>query len=1078
MRARRHTLFFLFSVLVLLLCVPPALLVSTLPTRAAGSTDPVHEASGDPTTPGALQVQQPDGTLVEMPLRHTAVSIEVTAFVARATIEQVFENPFDHPVEAVYIFPLGDRAAVDDFELAVGDRTIRGVIQRREEARATYRAARAAGYRAALLEQERPNIFRQCIANLEPGKPVTVRLRTVETLRYERGLYRLTFPLVVGPRYIPGGASRSAIISAPMLPPGTRSGHDVDITVSIDAGVPLTGIESPSHRVLVDNSGSTTARVRLAPDDTIPNKDFLLRWSVSAERPAVGLLTHRDGLDGFFTLLVQPKGDVTAAEAAPKEITFVVDTSGSMSGIPIEASKRLIARALHELGPRDTFNLVRFSGDNEVYSKDPLPNDRASIEAAIAWLQPQQGHGGTEMLPALRAAFARPVDPNRVRLVVFFTDGYVGNDSQILASIREVLGDARIYTIGIGSSVNHYLLDRMADLGRGAYVFVRPDDNADDALEAFKSWVTRPYLTDLSIDWGALPVADVQPERPHDLSSGQTLTIVGRYLSAGEGDVVVRGKLGGRYWEKAIHVALPERETRHSALASLWARARIEELLLLAPGAAPASVRAEVTDLALEYRLMSPFTSFVAVDDSTVVNPTGTAETVVQALPIPDGVSYAGVFGSGGPAALQALGEDDAPEDARPSVQVPRQHTVRAVVPPQTTVAPVPPPLLPPTPPTQFGTGVGGLKIRVIDYADKSPIIGAAITLSSMKRYVAPTAILSDKNGEVVFPSLRAGDGYVITVIMDGYAGLRQDAQVTTGKQEELVIALGPEHVEKVTIIGDKTTVDLDSSQQATRYTSEFIENLPVADHYYQSGLSLAPGAQVPDGDGDPNIDGARERDFKMLASLGYIGPPAPPPPVVPPSDTTARASLLNKNDGATLLSSRTPVLDAALRVLADLADDGKLSPSEGKPALAALLGAQRRSGAIADDVAVHAIATWALAEAAEALPRDPWVASARKMALDYLVASKSGSGWPARRDGDVDAEATRWARLVLSRLSPTVVAGTVSPAGEASASYARLHNALATGTSRVSYATPVGHSAFDRLVASIAKRHLKLVGD
>jgi len=848
---------------------------------------PAAAVPPDPSTPGALSVAGADGVVVELPLRHTKVAIEVTAFVARATVEQVFANPFAEPVEAVYTFPLGDRAAVDDFELQVGDRTIRGEIKPREEARAVYERARAAGFQAALLEQERPNVFTQSVANLEPGKAITVRLRTVWTLPYERGLYRLTFPLVVGPRYVPGGSiADAAQISPPILPPGTRSGHDVEISVTIDAGVPLTNLESPSHKTVVKKTGTRGATVGLADDDAIPNKDFLLRWSVSSEKPSLGLLAHRDGVDGFFTLLVQPKGEVGPTEAMPKEITFVVDTSGSMSGTPLDASKRLAAKALHALGPRDTFNLIRFAGDNKVFSEDPLPNDRNAIEQALAWLNQQEGGSGTQLLPALEAAFARPADPNRVRVVVFLTDGFVGNDRQILTAIGKVIGDARIYTMGIGSSVNHHLLDRMADLGRGAYVFVRPDESADDALEAFRSWVTLPYVTDLTIDWGALQVADIAPDRLRDLGSGQTLTLVGRYLAAGDGNVVVRGKLGGRYFEQTLHVVLPELESKNEALASLWARGRIEELLRDPGNPTPDAVKAEVTALAISYRLMSPYTSFVAVDDSVVVNASGESRRVRQALPMPEGVSYQGV--------------------------------------------------------------VGGVE-------------GGAIEQ--------------------------------VTVITHGAGAQYGRAQGGFAK---------------------------------------VASNLPVAERSYQNVIALAPGVQDPHGDGNPNVNGARE--------------------------------------------NKTRLLDTAFRVLADLADDGKLSKAEGKPALAALLAAQQPSGAIALDVAVHAVATWALAEAAISDPSDPKIAQARTKALDYLVGLAQPKGWPAWPGDAIDAETTRWARLVLSKIQPASVASMPVPAGEPTVNYTQLTASLAAAKSGGTPPKVTGRSSFTRLVRTIGRGHLSLM--
>ena len=869
---------------------PARLLAVIFVIFAVARALPAAASPDDPSTPGALSVAGADGVIVELPLRHTKVAIEVTAFVARATVEQVFANPFTEPVEAVYTFPLGDRAAVDDFELQVGDRTIRGEIKPREEARAIYEQARTAGFQAALLEQERPNVFTQSVANLEPGKPITVRLRTVWTLPYDRGVYRLTFPLVVGPRYIPGGSTADAArIAPPILPPGTRSGHDIELAVTIDAGVPLTHLESPSHKTVVKTTGTRGATVGLADGDAIPNKDFLLRWSVSSEKPALGLLAHRDGVDGFFTLLVQPKGEVGPTEAMPKEITFVVDTSGSMAGTPLDASKRLAAKALHALGPRDTFNLIRFAGDNKVFSEDPLPNDRNAIEQALGWLNQQEGGGGTELLPALEAAFARPADPNRVRVVVFLTDGFVGNETQILAAIGRVIGDARIYTVGIGTSVNHHLLDRMAELGRGAYVFVRPDENADDALEAFRSWVTLPYLTDLTIDWGALPVADIAPERLRDLGSGQTLTLVGRYLGAGEGNVVVRGKLGGRYFEQKLHVVLPDLESKNETLASLWARGRIEELLRDPGRPATDSVKAEVTALAINYRLMSPYTSFVAVDDSVVVNSTGESRSVRQALPMPEGVSYEGVVGG-----------------------------VEGGVP-------------------------GGV---------------------------------------------------------------------------------------------DRTTT----------FSADFVADLPVAGRFYQNVIALAPGVQDPDGDGNPNVNGARARDFKT--QLG--------------ADEKS-------------WSSSARLLDTAFRVLADLADDGKLSRAEGTPALAALIAAQQPSGAIADDVAVHAVATWALAEAAINDPTDSRIANARTKARDYLVGLALPGGWPPWRGDTIDAETTRWARLVLTFIQPESVGSMPLPAGEPTVNYSRLAASLAAARNGTKPPKVTGHSSFDRFVRAIGRGHLKV---
>lgn len=880
---------------------------------------------------GALTVTGDDGALLQMPLEHTRVRIEVSGFVARAEIEQVFGNPFDETVEAVYTFPLGDLAAVDDFEMVVGERVVRGEIRRREDARRIYEEARAQGYRAALLDQERPNIFTQSVANIEPGARVRVRIRTFETLRYESGVYALTFPLVVGPRYAPDGCPTPGAdrITPPAVEPGLRSGHDVEIDVVLDAGVPLGEIRSPSHRVEVRKDDSTRAVVRLAEDDRIPDKDFLLRWSVSADDPRLAVLAHRDGVDGFFTLLVQPKGAIEAAEAMPKEITLVLDTSGSMHGVPLAASKRFVERALTELGPRDTFNLVAFAGTAERLSGEPLFNEPASVERALEWLRGLDGRGGTRMLEGFRAAFARPADPERLRLVVFLTDGYIGNERQILSAIRDVVGEARIFTLGIGSAVNHFLLDRMADLGHGAYLFVRADENTERAVDSFRSWVTRPYLTDLEVDWGALPVLDVVPEQPRDLFSGQTFKVVGRYAGAGEGTVTVRGRLGGSYWEQTLDVRLPHHQQSHSALASLWARHRIEELLMRPGARSSRSVEAEVTSLALEFRLMSPFTSFVAVDGTEIVNPDGTPRRVEQALPLPEGVSFEGVFGSRGPQALSSDGE-------------------------------------------------GGPDLRPEDRA----------------------------------------------------------AEVTRS---------GP-LTESVQVVAKATVVDLAKARTSTRFSDDFADELPVSGRSYTNVLRVRGAAAPP-----PPPSRARTRVRKRVAAE---------PAVFGASGAG--------DETAPIAAAR--LLESSLRVLADLAEDGVLSPAEGRPALAGLLAAQTRDGVVAEEPFVHAVATWALLESAAALAKDPWVTQASALARSHLERL-------AAEDGRLDEETSRWAALVLGRAGTSQVPEAVIPPDDASEMFRRVLAAIdAAHTGSVPEGCG-GRSPFDRLVNAIPRGHLKIVG-
>ncbi len=962
-----------------------------------------------PSTPGAMTVDRADGQTIEMPLRHTHAEIEISGFVARTTIEQTFNNPFDEPIEAVYTFPLGHSAAVDGYELIIGERVIRGAIQRRQEARQIYRAARDSGRRAALLEQERPNIFTQSVANIEPGHDVTVRLKTIETVPYEKGIYRLTFPLVVGPRYIPGGA-------APVLKPGFRSGHDVSIRVTLEAGVPVVALNSPGHRIVTTRQGTTRAVVELGPDDRIPNKDFDLRWTVGADAPEVGLIAHRDGVDGYFALLVQPKGKINIKEAIPKEIILVLDTSGSMSGVPLESSKRFARRALETLGPRDTFNLIRFAGASEVFSERSLPGNETSRQRGRQWIERARGGGGTEMLKGFQAAMEQPVDPGRIRMVIFLTDGYIGNESQILAAIAEVVGETRIYSVGIGSSVNHYLLDRMARLGGGGYISIGPREDPNEALERFHAWVTKPYLADLEIDWGALPVLDSVPERPKDLYSGQTLQVVGRYAGAGEGQVTVRGRLGGSYWEQSVSVTLPDSQPDHAALASVWARHRIRDLMISATRGVSPGIEAEVTAIALEFGVMSRYTSFVAVDETRVVDTDGPPRQVQQALPLPDGVSFKGVFGSAGPPGL-----------AEPNPES--------------------------SPPSGF---TGGLIVAVHD-SDGKPLPGATVLITHDAGYLKPTVEITNKQGLAEFPVLRPGRGYGVQVVFPGFSPLfESDIEVEKNETETLAFQLVNELTERVKVVS--------SADGSTRFSDTFIQDLPVPGRFYQNVLAMAPGGNDADGDGNPNVHSSRHRDFKaVVLGFSHVDPltgqwmsRVSPNSVEEMEVITGVAARVIQKQRLEMRPDR--VLGATLRVLADLAEDGQLSPSEGLPAVAGLLGAQHSGGALSYDLALHALATWALVEAAELLPDEPWVREAANQAMVYL---KGATLSPSR------VVELKWRGMI------------VDMAGIAENRYDRnrLVGAIQTDWSTLARNTPMAGQVLRRLVGAWDRGHLPGLG-
>ncbi len=649
------------------------------------------ETADDAAAPGTgtLRALSPEGTaLGDCPLEHTAVEIEVSGFVARSRVTHRFGNPFPDRIEAVYTFPLPEDAAVRDMEMRVGERLVRADIRRREDAREEYETARSAGETASLLDQERPNVFTTSVANIRPGVPVVVTLEYVETLRYEDGAYELAFPMTVGPRFVPGlptgreGTGFSADtdrvpdgsrVTPPVAPTG-RAGHDVSLTVHLDAGVPMGDPTSPSHDIVATRLGPGRARVRLATDDRIPNRDFVLRWGVSPERVATAVLTHRpdEGREGYLTLMLQPNASPPVDEITPKEIVFVLDTSGSMYGEPLELSRRLMRRMLASLHPRDSFAILRYSDSASALSPTPLENGPANVAAALAHLESLEGEGGTDALGGVRAAFAYPHEAGRLRVVVFMTDGYIGNEREILGEIQTRIGEARLFSFGVGSSVNRYLLEEMAIEGRGHASIVTEGHDPDEAVDGFYRRLQSPYLTDVSVDWGGLAVVDAQPERLPDLFAGQPLQVHARYGAPGSGRVTLRGRLGGRPFEQALAVTLPPREEGNRAIASIWAKGRLAELSRRMHLGETEPLVEEATRVALDHRLMSQYTSFVAVEHRVVEERDGGGppRTVVVPVELPAGVSPERIFGGSSLSLARFLPGDpelrvEAPADAR-----------------------------------------------------------------------------------------------------------------------------------------------------------------------------------------------------------------------------------------------------------------------------------------------------------------------------------------------------------------------------------------------------------------------------
>jgi len=603
--------------------------------------------------PGTLLVERGD-QLFAIPLQHTAVDTIVTGTIAETTVTQLFVNPFDEPIEAVYLFPLPHDAAVDDYWFHVGKRHIHGVMKERQQAQAMYEEARREGKAAALLAQERPNVFQQSVANIAPGETILVEMHMAHPLEQRDGAYTYAFPTVVGPHYQTGReagqhAGQSDAINPPRLPEGLRSGHDIEISVAIETGIPARDVASTSHRIVTEQRDGVT-KVRLAEGDTIPNRDFVLTWKLGDDQPRAWLMTQRHPEGGYFMLTVQPpqklvQSPVPAgvhADVRGRELVFVVDTSGSMEGEPIASVKRAMARVLDGMRENDAFQVLEFSTTVSHFGRGLAPNTEAQRGRAQEYVRRIEARGGTELIGPLEAALALPRDPARMRLVFFMTDGYVSNDREVFGTLERKFGDARLFAFGVGAAPNRHLLDGMALFGRGLATYVRPDEHESATIDRFYERVAEPVLTDIHLDFGGLAAREVVPAKIPDLFAGQPVVVFGKFTGDPKGTVSLRGKLGSTDISIPVDVAADQGQS--VGLRSMWARKRIDDLLLSTYRMLPEdpqreAVRREVIEVALAHAVMTEYTAFVAIDEQRVVDPDSKAATVAVPVPLPAGMA-------------------------------------------------------------------------------------------------------------------------------------------------------------------------------------------------------------------------------------------------------------------------------------------------------------------------------------------------------------------------------------------------------------------------------------------------------
>ncbi|HTO13718.1 MAG TPA: marine proteobacterial sortase target protein [Candidatus Binatia bacterium] len=629
-------------------------LFTVAPASIAGAAG----SPGPRITEGALMFRTaPDAAPTPAPVQSTDVEMRVTGPVVRATVRQTFTNPATEWAEGVYVFPLPETAAVDHLAMHVGDRIIEGRIQEKTAAKAVYEQARAQGQRAGLVEQERPNIFTTSVANIPPGAAIAVEIQYQQTVAYDAGRFHVRFPMVVGPRFIPPpaedcggndeeGDGDAARITPPVQHPKDGPLNPVTLRITLDPGLPVTGIESPYHPIHVTPIGGEAYAIALA-DDVVPaDRDFELTWRpVEGAAPAAVLLTEPQGPDLYALLMVVPPAPATGSQArVPREVIFVLDNSGSMHGASIEQARAALKLALARLGPGDTFNVIRFNHTTSSLFLEAREASRVNLAAAARWVDAIRADGGTVMLPALRQALEGVGAPGRLRQVIFLTDGAVGNEAQLFTEIRAKLGESRLFTIGIGSAPNSHFMREAARLGRGTFTYIGSPTEVQDRMTALFRKLETPALADVRLELPGLATAEALPSPIPDLYLGEPI-VVSLKAATLPSRAVLRGRLGMTPWE---HDVTLHQADAGAGLAVQWARAKIDALLdPRAAGVSEEEVRTAVIDVALRHHLVSRYTSLVAVD----VTPVRPAEAGLQShalkTNLPHGWDYEAVMGLG-----------------------------------------------------------------------------------------------------------------------------------------------------------------------------------------------------------------------------------------------------------------------------------------------------------------------------------------------------------------------------------------------------------------------------------------------
>ena len=616
----------LYRILLIILASASAAFAQERPTYEDKTLSPYFFVNGDPA-------------IDQLPLKDTRVDLNVSGVIADVRVVQTYSNEGTRPINATYLFPASTRAAVYSMRMKIGNQIIVAKIKEREAAKQEFEEAKKQGKSASLLEENRPNVFSMKLANIMPRDVVEIELRYTELLIPTDGVYQVVYPTVVGPRYPSKEGEDKPPVGTAYQHEGEQPKSTLHISTRISAGMPIEELDCPSHKLAAAWDGNRLATLELDEADAFQgNRDFILNYRLKGKQISSGLLLFQGEDENFFLYMAQPPKRVEAAAIPPREYIFVVDVSGSMSGFPLDTSKKLLEDLIGNLRPTDLFNVILFSGDSTALAESSIPANGENVSRALQLIDEQRGAGGTELLPALEQAMSMHREGDISRSIVVITDGYISGEDDLFDYIRANLGNANVFAFGIGSSVNRYLIEGVAKAGMGEPFVLIDEKKAAETAAKFREYIQTPVLSGVKVQASGFDVYDVFPKHLPDLLADRPVIVFGKWRGTPSGTFELTGNTGAGPYRAVTEVSEFAPDGSNSALKYLWARSRIDELAGFGSGSLGDERTKEITALGLKYNLLTRYTSFIAVREK-IVNPDGAATDVDQPLPLPVGVT-------------------------------------------------------------------------------------------------------------------------------------------------------------------------------------------------------------------------------------------------------------------------------------------------------------------------------------------------------------------------------------------------------------------------------------------------------